>query len=299
MNAYRETSDRMESHAGKPGTMSALGLRADRTAISFHNITEDLVRVEVRVSNDGDFVSPPTDIALQSAGFGAFLPWHPLMSLSVPALAPRTSLVVAGTAMVPPTKSAVPNTLSWSMPPDLLREFAETTAREAREEAEREARRLVRRAPPILAADSFAVTGREGVHWTGNIDILMRDIAAERHLAGALRVYPGRTNAAMFYVGDRPDGYKFELSGDVEDWKAEIIDMSAMMSPKVTPAAKTVPTGGFREFSRGTFYMLVRPPRDAEKGYVSAHVTRQSDGREVVVEFNLDRRAKGAGCYTV
>ena len=29
------------------------------------------------------------------------------------------------------------------------------------------------------------------------------------------------------------------------------------------------------------------------------HVTRQSDGKEAVVEFSLDSRAAGAGCYTV
>jgi hypothetical protein len=45
--------------------------------------------------------------------------------------------------------------------------------------------------------------------------------------------------------------------------------------------------------------LLLRPPKDAERGDVSIHVTRQSDGKEAVVEFSLDSRAAGAGCYKI
>jgi hypothetical protein len=277
---------------------SAAGLRADRADISFQNITPDLVRVDVHVSNDGSLWSPPTEVALQSAALGAFLTWHPLLTLTVPPLAPRTSAVVSGTAWVPQPAPVARPAEVWSMPAHLLQEFAETAAREAREEAEREARRQQRRPAPVVAADPLALVGRNGFHWAGNIDILMRGKAAERHLARALRVYPGKTNAAMFFVGDRQDGYRFELSGDVEDWQPELLDMthSRSMKPRKAPG---IPTGEFREFTRGTFYLLLRPPLDAERGAVSVHVTRQSDGKEAVVEFSLDCRAAGAGCYTV
>jgi hypothetical protein len=280
------------------GAASADGLRADRTDISFQNITPDLLRVDVHVTNDGSLWSPPTEVALQSAPLGAFLPWQPLMTLTVPSLPPRTSTVVTGSAWVPqPAPVAAPKEV-WSMPAHLLQEFVETAAREAREEAEREARRLLRRPPPVVAADALALLGRNGQHWAGNIDILMRGKAAERHLAQAVRVYPGKTNAAMFYVGDRQDGYKFELSGDVEDWQAELLDMTN--SPSLRPEkATSIHTSEFREFTRGTFYLLLRPPKGAERGSVSIYVTRQSDGKEAVVEFSLDSRAKGAGCYTV
>jgi hypothetical protein len=280
------------------GAASAAGLRADRTDISFENITPDLVRVDVHVTNDGSLWSPPTAVTLQSAPLGAFLDWHPLLELTVPALAPHTSAVVSGTAWVPqPAPVALPQQV-WSMPAHLLREAAENAAREAREEAEREARRLLRRPAPVVDADPFALTGRGGVHWAGNIDILMRGKEAERHLAQALRVYPGKTNAALFFVGDRKDGYKFELSGDAEEWRAELVDMTGSRSlrPGRAPA---IPDGEFREFRRGTFYLLLRPPKGAERGIVGVHVTRQSDGKEAVVEFSLDSRAKGAGCYTV
>src|SRR5262249_11373072 len=218
-----------------------------------------LVRVDVRVSNEGTLWSPPTEVAVQSAPLGAFLTWRPLMTLAVPSLAPRTSSVVSGTAMVAqPAPIAKPEE-AWFMSPALLQEYAENEARKAREELQREANRLLRRQAPILAGDLHALLGRGGFHWAGNIDILMRGKAAERHMARALRVYPGKVNAAMFFVGDRPDGYKFELTGEVEDWQAELADATHSPTMKVSEAS-IVATSEFREFTRGTFYLLLRPP---------------------------------------
>jgi hypothetical protein len=281
------------------GAASAAGLRADRTDISFQNTTPDIVRVDVRVTNDGSLWSPATDVSVQSAALGAFLSWQPLFTLTVPALAPRTSTVVSGTAWVPQAAPVAPEKEVWSMPVHLLQEFAERVAREEREEAERQARRQLRRVPPILAAaDPLTLLGRNGLHWAGNIDILMRGKQAERHMARALRVYPGKTNAAMFYVGDRQDGYKFELSGDVEDWNAELVEMTNR--PSLRPSnAPNMPEREFREFTRGMFYLVMRPPVGAETGDISIHITRQSDGKEAIVEFSLDSRAAGAGCYKV
>jgi hypothetical protein len=280
------------------GPTSAAGLRACRTDISFHNITPDLVRVDVHVTNDGTLWSPSTEVALQSAPLGAFLTWQPLLTLTVPGLAPRTSTVVSGSAWVPTTAPVTKPADCWNMPAHLLQEFAENTAREALAEAEREARRALRRPAPVLAADPLALVGRNGYHWAGNIDILMRGKAAERHMAQALRVYPGKTNAAMFFVGDREDGYKFELSGEVDEWKAELMDMTR--SPSLKPRkAPIIQTSEYLEFSRATFYLLLRPPHDAERGDVAIHITRQSDGKEAVVEFSLDCRAAGAGCYKI
>jgi hypothetical protein len=280
------------------GAASAAGLRADRTDISFQNLTPDLLRVDVRVTNDGELWSPPTEVALQSAPLGAFLTWQPLLTLAVPPLAPRSSAVVSGTAWIPRPASVPSATQVASMSAQVLQAFVDTATRELREEVEREALRRQRQPAPVVAADALALLGRGDTHWAGNIDILMRGKAAERHLARALRVHPGKTNCAWFFVGDRTDGYKFELSGDVEDWRAELVDMTGSLLLRPQTASGVV-TGEFREFSHGMFTLLLRPPKDAPRGNVSVHVTRQSDGKEAVVEFALDSRAAGAGCYTV
>ena len=127
-----------------------------------------------------------------------------------------------------------------------------------------------------LPADLFQLIGQGSVHWAGNLNVFIGGKVVERHMAQALRVYPGKTNAAMFSVGDRNDGYKFELSGEVESWQAELVDMthSRSMRPGKGPV---IPTSEFREFTHGTFYLLMRPPKGAERGDVSIHVTRQSD----------------------
>src|SRR3954454_25185601 len=95
--------------AGYQVAASAAGLRADRTDISFQNITPDLVRVDVHVTNDCDAWSPPTEVLVQSAPLGAFLAWQPLLTLSVPSLAPRTATVISGSAWaLPPAAPAKP-----------------------------------------------------------------------------------------------------------------------------------------------------------------------------------------------
>jgi hypothetical protein len=84
-----------------------------------------------------------------------------------------------------------------------------------------------------------------------------------------------------------------------EEWQAELLDMTRR--PSLSPlGASGVILGEWLELhARSTFYVLLRPPRSAERGEVQVHVTRQSDGMEAIVEFSLDSRAAGAGCYTV
>ena len=69
-------------------------LRLDRTDISFHDAAGDRVRIEVTVHNDGWHRSTPTFLTIESAPFGAFVPWRPLTRLPVPALEPGESRVL-------------------------------------------------------------------------------------------------------------------------------------------------------------------------------------------------------------
>ncbi len=281
--------------------VSDLGLRADRTDIWFENVNADLLRVSVRVTNDGTLPSPATEVQLESAPLGAFLSWQPLLTLAVPALMPHQSTIVSGVAWlsrpVPlgQLKSVTPAQLQAAIaaPPEAEAPAAEQPA------PARTSRPRLRRVPPVAASDPFALLGRGGLHWAGNIDVLMRNKAVERHLAQALRIYPGKTNMALFFVGDRKDGYRFDLTGMDVEWQAELLDLTnrSVLHPRGAP---NVPQAKWLELpGRSIFSLLLRPPSAAVEGKVQVHVQRQSDGVEAVVEFSLDSRAAGSGCYTV
>src|SRR5205085_7773794 len=81
---------------------------------------------------------------------------------------------------------------------------------------------------PTLAPDLEDLVGRGQPHWAGNINVFVGARSVERHMAKALRVYPGRTNMAMFIVGSpgRQDSFSFELVGLSWDWKAALYNMT-------------------------------------------------------------------------
>jgi hypothetical protein len=75
------------------------GLVVDPTDITFDDLTRDTVMIRVRIRNEGEHRSIPTNVRLETAPLGAFVPWRPLATLPVPALEPGESreLSVAAT----------------------------------------------------------------------------------------------------------------------------------------------------------------------------------------------------------
>ena len=47
----------------------------------------------------------------------------------------------------------------------------------------------------------------------------------------------------------------------------------------------------------GMILLAVQPPAGATSGAVNVHVRQRSTDREAVVEFTMDARAAGPGCY--
>jgi len=45
--------------------------------------------------------------------------------------------------------------------------------------------------------------------------------------------------------------------------------------------------------------LALQPPKNCPAGTIKVHVTQRSTGRIAVVEFSLDPRAAGRGCYVV
>ena len=288
-------------------------LRVERTDITFQDLPGDRVRIQVTVHNEGPSRSRPTVMRLESAPLGAFVPWQPLTSLSVPALEPgesrKLSTVVARphpaplgdfgrvpprrllTAVNSPDQPSRRTGAALSLILNLLRggqtnRLPGTAAKQM----------------PSLAPDLSEMLGRGQPHWAGNINVFIGSSPVERHLARALRVYPGRTNLAMFMVGGpgRSDAYAFELLELPTDWKAALHDVTNDRTLVVGPSGPPIHETEWVESAGGLVVMLAtRPPDGCRTGNVEVHVTRRSCGTTAVVEFNMDPNAQGTGCYFV
>ncbi|HWX23215.1 MAG TPA: hypothetical protein VN578_25210 [Candidatus Binatia bacterium] len=288
-------------------------LHVERTDISFHDLSGDRVRIQVTVHNAGAHRSPPTPMRLESAPLGAFVPWHPLAQLLVPALEPGESRELSTDVarsqptplgdfnLVPPNRLLTAVTSPEQSSPQSGTGFAgmlnlfrrgQTTRSSGGDLAARRS----------LAPDLWELVGRGQAHWAGNINVFIGTHPVERHLAKALRVYPGRTNLAMFVVGGpgKRDAYAFEVVGLAPDWNADLYDTRNNRSLVINPADVPIEEMQWVESDGGLIVMLAtQPPADCRTGNLEVHVTRRSCGETAVVEFNLDPAAQGAGCYYV
>jgi hypothetical protein len=153
-----------------------------------------------------------------------------------------------------------------------------------------------------LSPDLLDLLGKGQPHWAGNINVFVGHRAVERHRATALRVYPGRTNLAMFLVGSagKPDAYGFDLVGLNPDWKAALHNVSDARTLAVDPSNTPIRETRWVEATRGGLVVMLatRPPDHCEEGNVEVHVTRRSTRKTAVVEFNLSPTAQGTGCYS-
>jgi hypothetical protein len=287
-------------------------LHLERTEIRFHDVDENRVRIELTVHNNGAHRSPPTLIRIESAPFGAFVPWTPLTQIRVPALEPGESRELSTEASrahpaplgdfnrVPPRRllTAVASDDQPSPVGGGVVAFIELLRR-------RQAPRVASTGAAgkgFLAPDLWEWVGREQTHWAGNINVFVNRQPVERHMAKALRVYPGRTNMAMFIVGPprRPDAFAFELRGLETDWKACLYDVTSNRTLVVDSADAPIEEERWVETNGALMVVLAtRPPADCSTGNLQVHVTQRSSQKAAVVEFDLDPKAQGPGCYAM
>jgi hypothetical protein len=291
-------------------------LVVDPTDITFDDLNRDTVMIRVKIRNKGERRSNPTFIRLESAPFGAFVPWRPLATLRAPALEPGESRELNVEAArphpaplgsfdrVPPMK--VLTALNAS--PDERSPRARVSLAALRDLFRRRgnsqsANNTTTSASLTLPPDIWEYFGREQPHWAGNINVFVGDRAVERHVAKALRIYSGRTNLAMFCVGGngKHDAYAFDLLGSAPGWKAGLYDATCASKIEIRTSDKPLQCRQWVEAATGVMLVIlaVRPPVVCENGIIQVHVTRRSCQKTAVVEFDLDPSAQGAGCYTV
>src|SRR5262249_22925701 len=192
-------------------------LRGEPEDIAFSSPAPGLLAVELTVTNTGPHPTAPTFGVLQSAPLGAFVPWQPLDTVQVPSLEPGESAVITKEYAVEP-----PRVLGGAdrIPPDRL-----LVALGLGEPDRRRRRRVIAPAAPTVATDVMRLLALGSLHWAGNLNLFFRGREVERHVAGDLRVYPGRVNMADFVVGTgTADAYRFGFSGDGTAWNPCILD---------------------------------------------------------------------------
>ena len=289
------------------------GLIVDPADITFEDLNHDTVTIRVRIRNEGESRSSPTSIRLESAPFGAFVPWRPLASLPVPALKPGESRELSVTAARP---HPVPLGDFDRVPPMSVLKALDTSPDEPsprpgrrfaalwhliRRRGSRSANNTTTARQAMLPPDLWEWFGREQPHWAGNVNVFIGSRPVERHVAKALRIYSGRTNLAMFIVGGTGmrDAYTFDLVGLPPDWKAALHDVTAAKTLVVRSSDKPIQERQWVYASAGMMVVMlaVRPPLICEEGKVQVLVTRRSCRKTAKVEFDLDPTAQGAGCY--
>jgi hypothetical protein len=291
-------------------------LFVQRTDIQFRNVTPGRVRISVNVANLGLVRSQPTPMVLQAAPLGAFVPWKELTSVLVPSIEPGESVEVATEVSTPPTRPL--GEFSRVPPRKLLTAIASDDEPDPRLQQQPDpklqqpivtswrnllallfGKKSNERSQPTLPDDPMNLLARPNVHWAGNINVLIGLHAVERHLAQALRVYPGRTNLAVFFVGDRVDDYQFDFTGTGAAWEAALFDCTGLQSLVSHRAQPIQPSKWTRLDGRHLILLALSPPANCAAGSVNIHVCQRSTNRDAIVEFSLDPTAAGAGCYTV
>jgi hypothetical protein len=283
-------------------------LQVRREDIEFRNIEQNRLRISVTVTNHGNVPSRPTAMSLQAAPLGAFVSWQDLTSVNVPSIGPHQSVEVAADVAAP--RTSVLGDFSRVPPRRLLTAIGGSDesppGRTSANSIAMTLRSLLRgniqtEQDSELPADPLSLLSRPGAHWAGNINVLIGNHAVERHLAQALRVYAGRTNLAIFFVGDQPDEYQFALTGNGVNWDASLFDFTEMSSLLGSRSSNNVivESKWIKMAACRMVLLAIQPPEHCEAGEIEVHVRQRSTDREAVVEFSLDPKAAGAGCYAV
>lgn len=163
----------------------------------------------------------------------------------------------------------------------------------------------VPRTPGLEAQRQDPNIGRS-VYWIGNINVLIGDVDVERHMAQALRIYPGFANRCVFFLGDKAgESYSFELKGSGAEWVTKLSRLERPWGFRSFAGGyecpgKQIQSGDYlRVEPYGQIGVEISPPEDATEGGLSIEVCRKSDKRGAVVEFDFSESAAGTGCYTV
>ena len=291
------------------GRLSDLVVERQDIWFESHPDDRDAVSIRIIVHNRGERASSPAVLHVQSAAFGAFLPWRPLTSVPLPRIAPGAAHTVelqarAGTPGSEGTLAPLPLVGGGMAMPPTSRGAAPARGGDGQEGIGRneDARGGAGRHWLRLLRDASGPLGT--AHWAGNLNVWVDGgPEVERHMSRGLRAVAGRQNLACFFVGSvRADGYRFHFSGEHALWSPRLYPLHGILLGHAAPGDLPSHLGDreWKEFSGpAPFILQFLPPAGSTSGELIVHVEQRSTGREALVEFGFDPEAAGPGCFTV
>ncbi len=267
-------------------------LIVDSSDIQFWNTSFKCLHIEITVRNTGPTRSPATPMTVQSAPLGAFVAWRPLTTTMIPELDPDESYTAEFEVDRANTR---PLGNFSNVPPQRL-----LTALAADDDSQRP-HPFNRMGRQLLADDIFELLGQANAHWAGNLNVFIGARPVERHMARALRIYPGHTCLAMFIVGEKRDAYQFRIAGADELWQVALGRVCARSANLLGHhrEADLIRESEWIALHGDGVILALLPPESATQGEIHVHVTQRSTMEEAIVEFSFDASAAGPGCYVV
>jgi len=213
----------------------------------------DAIEVSLDILNLESVPNDETELVIEAAPFGAFVPGKPVARIAVGALDPGES-----------------RNLTFRLDRSTLEDLGLS---------------------PILfesargSGAKAVVDPRRHPHWIGNLNVYFdRDpnSAVERHCAFNLRVPAGATVAAAFFVKESSP-FEITAATSSQGWSATLIGDTNTTSPPLIPA-------GTRRLilRRCRLVSITAPEQVGDKATVTVDVRRVHDGRVVSVEFKFE-----------
>ncbi|MCP4093589.1 MAG: hypothetical protein GY747_09070 [Planctomycetes bacterium] len=269
----------------KPVASPAAGtsiLRINREDISFETLPGRVVLLSVTVHNDSDAPSEPTTMRVNAAPLGVFLPSRQVGRVAVPAIAPRSKMIVES-AYAAPTQRGLSGTRLRAERKNRRESVLQLLAN--RIPVPNREREVLPGASPRSRLSALLDASEGSFCWAGNFDVHVRTASAERHMQGKIQLQAGAQNMGLFEVGDgKHDRYRFEFYGNehAQNW---------------SPTFMNQKTGVWLPFGKKMVLFALHPPTGAVEGCLAAEVTRESTGKSAMVEFGFGADTIPPGCY--
>ena len=278
------------------GVDSGEQLRFTREDLEFETISHGIVRVRLRVHNDGFQTSLPAQARIDSSYFGAHVDRTTLSRVFVPPIPPGESVVIEAFGEFTPHGTPTlfnPALVSGARNRALPRLMNNTWAgkvfgvSETYNDFTTKHRPVFRPRRSKVEQDPVAVLqGR--INWVGSIGAQLNGLCLERQLASGLRVASGVENSASFYIGPRSVRAQASLDGS---GAAGVLSMYSFHARVLNTKREQVDTWSWRvepTSEIGVARLVFNVPSAAPDSVFELLVTDPTTEATAVLEFHLE-----------